>query len=128
MPQSIFLSYVHEDRHHRDLVREWISNGRLGSNVVATTESQDVRQQGEDAIRRHLEPKLRGAAAVVCLVGTNTHNHDWVRYELDVATSLKKVIVIARLPGTTGAAPVGHRHLAEVTFEPNALAKALGLK
>ncbi|MBK8265090.1 MAG: hypothetical protein IPK80_27635 [Nannocystis sp.] len=44
------------------------------------------------------------------MVGDNTHNSNWVRYELDVATSLNKQIVLARIPGTTGAAPFGHRH------------------
>lgn len=125
MPQSIFLSYVYEDRNHRDDVIRWCQGGRLGSNMVTVTESEDVRHLGETAIENHLRPKIRGAAIVLCLVGQNTHNHDWVRYELAVATSLNKRIYLARINGTTGPAPEGFRHLSFIPLNPEAIAKAL---
>ena len=125
MPQSIFLSYVYEDRNHRDDVIRWCKEGRLGRDLVTLTESEDVRPQGEPAIENHLKPKIRGAALVLCLVGQNTHNHDWVRFELAVATSMNKKILLARVPGTTGPAPEGFRHHPIGPLNPEALAKAL---
>jgi hypothetical protein len=125
MPQSIFLSYVYEDHNHRDDVIRWCQGGRLGSNMVTVTESEDVRPQGQSAIENHLKPKIRGASIVLCLVGQNTHNHDWVRYELAVATSLNKKVFLARIPGTSGAAPQGFSHLPLIPLNPEAIAKAL---
>ncbi|WP_164015229.1 TIR domain-containing protein [Pyxidicoccus trucidator] len=125
MPQSIFLSYVYEDHNHRDDVIRWCQGGRLGSNMVTVTESEDVRHLGQTAIENHLKPKIRGASIVLCLVGQNTHNHDWVRYELAVATSLNKRVFLARIPGTTGAPPQGFGQLLPIPLNPEAIAKAL---
>lgn len=86
-----------------------------------------MRPQGERAIENHLEPKIRGASVVLVLVGQNTHNHDWGRYELSVATSLNKRIILARIPGTTGPAPEGFRHLPLIPLNPERLEKDLGL-
>lgn len=111
MSKSVFISYRYEDQASRKQVEHWAQEGKLGPEVVTTAESEDLRPQGEAAIVRHLEPKIRGAAAVVCLIGQNSHNDGgWVQYELDVATSLHKVIVLLRIPGTTGAAPPRHQH------------------
>lgn len=123
MSTSIFLSYVHEDRKHRDDVAQWANDGKLGKNVTATMERGDFRQQGEAAITAHLKPLINGASAVVALVGNNSHNHDWVRWELAVATSLNKKVILARIPGTSGAAPEGFRHLPVIALDPTALVK-----
>jgi len=123
MPKSIFISYVHEDRRYRDNVVAWTRDGLLGPDVVMVVEQEDVRQQGDPAIEAHLKPKIRGVAAVVCLVGQDTHNHGWVQYELDVATSLNKKIVLLRIPNTTGTKPPRHRHLDIHPFDPSTLKK-----
>jgi MTH538 TIR-like domain (DUF1863) len=127
MPQSIFLSYVYEDRQYRDDVIRWAAAGQLGGGYVTVTESEDVRPQGERAIEAHLKPKIRGASVVLCIIGQNTHNHDWVRYELSVATSLNKRIILARIQGTTGPAPAGFQHLPVIPLNPERLVKELGL-
>ncbi|MCA9708744.1 MAG: TIR domain-containing protein [Myxococcales bacterium] len=125
MSQSIFLSYVYEDRKHRDNIRRWAKDGLLGANVVTTTEAGDLRPQGQAAIRDHLRPLIRGAAAVVCLVGQDTHNHQWVKYELDAATSLNKPIILARIPNTSGPAPEGHRHHTIHSLDPSTIRNLL---
>lgn len=89
--------------------------------MVTIMEQDDLRHLGEAAVERHLKPKIRGAAAVVCLVGRDTHNHGWVQYEFDVATSLNKRIVLLRIPGTTGPAPSRYRNLSVHVFDPSTL-------
>ena len=125
MPKSIFISHVHEDLRHRDQVTRWIDDGHLG-RVVATSETADVRPYGDSAILAHLKPKIRGAAVVLGILGRDTHNHPWVRYELQVAASLGKQIILCRIPGTTGSAPEGFRHLPVHPLDPSTLHKLLG--
>lgn len=126
MSRSIFVSFVFEESTHFATIEKWAREGRLGPDTVVTGETKDVRQQGEAAIRSHLQPKIRGAAAVLLLLGNSAHNHDWVHYELQVAATLGKRVVMARLPGSTGAPPPDFRHLPEIAFEPSAIARALG--
>ncbi len=125
MSKSIFLSYVYEDIQWRNKVVSWAQSGLLGPGVVTTMEQEDLRHLGEAAVERHLEPKIRGAAAVVCLVGQDTHNHEWVQRELEVATSLNKRIVLLRIPGTIGPAPARHRHLSAQVFDPSTLKQVI---
>jgi hypothetical protein len=125
MPQSLFISYVHEDRAYRDQVKDWARRGLLGANVVVTGESEDVRQHGEAAIRNHLQPLIRGCATLVCLIGDNSHNHAWVQHELSVASSLGKRVVLVRLPNTTGRPPGHHASIPLVDFSPGAIKQAL---
>lgn len=126
MSRSLFVSFVYEDRKYFEDVRRWAKEGLLGKDVLVTGEAADVRQGGEIEIERHLKPRIQGASAVLCLVGRDTHNHEWVRRELAWATSARKAVTAARLPGTTGAAPAGFTHLAEIALDPSAIRKALG--
>lgn len=126
MAHSLFISHVYEDYRHRDMVRAWAQQGQLGFNVVVTGESADVRQGGDAAIRAHLAPKLRGASAVLVLLGNDTHNHPWVEYEAQFAQSHHVRVLPVRIPGTSGAAPPNLRWQTEVSMNPAAIRAALG--
>ena len=128
MSHSVFISYVYEEKSFKDTVAQWIQGKRLGSDVVVTCERSDVRQQGENEIRNHLQPLIRGCAAVIVLIGDVSHSRKWIDYEVAVAQSLHKVIIPVRIPGTRGGLPREIAGVPEVTFEPNALATALSNK
>lgn len=125
MPSSVFLSNVYEDRQASATIQAWCNAGKLGSNVVITGESADVRQGGDAAIRAHLAPKIRGASVVLVLIGNDTHNHPWVEYEAQFAQSHHVRVIPVRIPGTTGAAPSNLRWASEVAMEPGAIRKAI---
>jgi hypothetical protein len=125
MPHAIFLSSVFEDQAYADRVRGWCEGELLGREYVTITEGRDVRQLGDAKVWSHLRSRIQGASAVLALLGSDTHNHDWVRKELALATSLHKRVLLMRIPGTHGAAPVGFRHLPELRFDPSALRAAL---
>jgi hypothetical protein len=126
MPKSLFVSFVFEDKAHFETVKRWGQDGRLGADVTVIGETEDVRQQGDAAIRVHLNPRIEGSAAVLLLLGSNTHNHAWVKHELSVATSFRKKIIVARISGTSGAAPDGFNHLPLIAFDPAGIKTALG--
>ena len=127
MPKSVFVSHVYEDMAARNNLITWAQRGLLGPDVVITGESEDVRQHGQRAIQSHLSPKLQGAAAVIVLVGNDTHNHRWIEYEAQHALSNRKLVIPVRIPGTTGAAPPVIARLPMVTMDPTAIAQALRL-
>ncbi len=126
MPASVFISHVFEDRGAKDLIRSWADAGQLGPGIIVTGESADVRLGGDPAIRAHLAPKLRGAAAVLVLVGNDTHNHPWVEYEAQFAQSHQVRAITVRITGTRGAAPANLRWATEVPLDPVAIRRALG--
>lgn len=124
MASSLFLSYVYEDLRWANELKTWAQHGYFGDAVV-TSETRDLRQFGEREIENHLKPKIRGAACVLCLVGQDTHNHGWVRYELQVAASLNKRVILIRIPNTSGPAPEGFRNLPMIDFDADTISEEI---
>ncbi|MGP8214839.1 MAG: TIR domain-containing protein [Bacteroidia bacterium] len=125
MPKSIFISCVHEDAQHLSNLEKWAKNNLLGENVTITHETVDNRHHGYDAVFNHIRPRIEGASAVLVLVGQDTHNHDWIRAEAELANSYNKKIIIAQIPGTTGGTPQILKNKTAIPFDPNSIKKAL---
>lgn len=124
MSKSIFISTVHEDSHRIVPIRSWAEQGRLG-HVVITHETEDYRQQGKEIIKRHISEKIRGAAIIVVLIGEDTHNHEWIEAEVELANSFHKKVVCMRVPNTSGAAPPILKKYEMINFDPDSLKRAL---
>ena len=104
MSKSIFISCVHEDSPYIDNIKGWAVERRLG-DVVITHETEDNRQEGKEAIKEHIKSKIQGATFVIVLIGNDTHNHNWIEVEIELANSFHKEIICVRVPNTTGAVP-----------------------
>jgi hypothetical protein len=124
MSQNVFLSYVFEDRTSRDQVVDWARRGLLGA-IECVFETEDVRQGGEEAIRRHLRPIMSSAAVVLVLVGQDSHNRRWMDEEVHYCASSGKPVIWTQLPQTTGAAPAEVRSKPPVPFSPAAVREAI---
>lgn len=122
---SVFISYKYEDIQWKNKIKKWEEGGLLGPYVVVTGEEEDVRINGETAIKNHLSPKLLGMSVLLVLVGQDSHNRPWVDYEVQHAKSHHKKIIAVRIPGTTGATPVAIRELVLIPLDPNSLKKVL---
>lgn len=96
MARRVFFSFHHE----RDI---WRANQVRNSNVVAGVERsgffdhseyEEAKRQGTTGIRRMIQKHLEGTTVTVVLIGKETAERPWVRYE--IAQS------IARMNGLLG--------------------------
>lgn len=124
MSKSLFISAVHEDSHRIESIRKWAQNGQLGS-VIITHETEDKRSLGKDEIKRHISNKIRGAAVVIVLIGQDTHNHNWIEAEVELANSFHIKIACMRLPNSTGGLPTILSKYPLLNFDPETLKKFL---
>jgi len=124
MAKKIFISHKYEDHSYRDQVKDWAKKGLLG-DVEIVTETQDMRQGGDGAVRGHLRPIVASADAAVVLVGQDTHNRPWVDEEVHNLRSAGKPVVPVRLPNTTGAPPPEVRNQKLNDYSPAALKQAI---
>lgn len=102
-----------------------MAKNELLGDVVITHETEDKRHLGYEAIRKHIEVKVRGAAIVMVLVGDDTHNHDWIGAEAELANSFHKKLICMRVPQTTGALPSILKKYACIAFHPNSVLKEM---
>ncbi|MBI5541243.1 MAG: TIR domain-containing protein [Bacteroidia bacterium] len=124
MSKSIFISCVFEDRHRIDSIKKWVRDNRLG-DVAITHETEDKRQQGKEAVKRHIKSKIEDAAFVMVLVGQDTHNHEWIEVEVELSNSFHKEIICVRVPHTTGAVPSLLANKRLISFDPEAIKKLI---
>lgn len=117
---TVFLSYVFEDHAYRDQVADWARQGLLG-DIRVVFEEDDVRAQGEAGIRAHLRPIMRGADAVLALVGQDTHSRRWVDEEVHYCASSGKLTLWTRIPNTSGAPPVELRSRPAIPYNPSSI-------
>lgn len=125
MSKSVFISVVHQDAHLISNLTSWATKGLLGPNATITHETQDKRPEGREAIRNHLRKKIEGASVIIVLIGRDTHNHDWITVEVELANSFHKKLIPVRIPGTTGAVPPILRNHSLVSFDPNSIKNQL---
>ena len=104
MSKSIFISCVFEDVHRIENIKKWAKENKLG-DVVINHETEDKRAEGKEAIKEHIKNKIKGCALILVLIGDNTHNHDWINAEVELANSFHKKIICVRLPNTNGSVP-----------------------
>jgi MTH538 TIR-like domain (DUF1863) len=124
MSKSVFISCVFEDSHRIDSIKKWAADKRLG-DVVIIQETEDKRQQGKEAVKQHIKSKIQGAAIVLVLVGQDTHNHEWIEAEVELANSFHKEIICIRVPHTTGAVPPLLTNQRIISFDPEAIKKII---
>lgn len=122
--KSIFVSHVYEDNEYVKKMEKWKSNGLI-EGYTFTFETEDKRIEGSVAIHNHLKQKIRGCAVLLVLIGSNTHNHDWIRKEVEFANSFHKKILCMRIPNTTGRKPSILNRYEELDFNPNQIMKEL---
>lgn len=122
--KSIFVSHVYEDQSYVSKMQKWEKKGLL-EGYTFTFETEDKRHEGKQAIRNYLKKKIEGCAVIVVLIGNDTHNHDWIRAEVELANSFHKRILCMRIPKTTGAKPKILNKYKEIIFHPNQIIKEL---
>ena len=124
MSKSIFVSCVFEDSHRIESIKKWATDNRLG-NVSITHETEDKRKQGKEEVKKHIKSKIQGATFVLVLVGQDTHNHEWIEAEVELANSFHKEIICVRIPHTTGAVPLLLSNKRLISFDPDSIKKII---
>ncbi len=118
----VFVSYVFEDREFVLQLERWASNRLLGPvNIIK--QEQDIRIQGKDIVRQRVKDTLFKCDALLVLIGQDTHNHDWIRTEVELANSYepKIPVICIRIPNTRGARPQILTNYQETEFKATAL-------
>ncbi|WP_405368779.1 TIR domain-containing protein [Nonlabens sp. Asnod2-A12] len=125
--KSIFVSHVFEDNSYLNKMLKWQEKG-LMDGYLFTYENEDQRVKGEKEIKDILKNKIKGCAILLVLVGDNTHNHDWIKLEVELANNFNKKICCVRIPNSRGKKPQILNKHKELAFHSNQILKELNAK
>ncbi len=105
MSKSIFISCLLEDKHLIGQLNAWSEAREFGDIMFIHAMQQDKVPEGDDAVYRHILEYMDKAVAIAVLVGKDTHNHDWIDWEVKKAKKRTKKIFCIRIPNTKGGVP-----------------------
>jgi MTH538 TIR-like domain (DUF1863) len=84
MARRVFFSFHHDnDIFRANQVRN--SNVVIGADVAGFfdhSEYEDAKKKGQAAIQKMIDRHLDGTSVTVVLIGTNTAERPWVKYEI----------------------------------------------
>jgi hypothetical protein len=134
MARRIFISYQHQDRNQAKGFHLLKWNKNVDVEFVGRHLLDPVDSNNENYIRSKILEQLKGSSVTVVLIGKETHESEWVQYEIE--SSLKKDnpngILAIRLPSSGSLpadSPVGkalHDAGAEIIdWDPHKFADAI---
>ena len=138
--KSVFISYDHDDQEHLHTIKSIRLNTSSPIEFIDRSLKEPVlndyghvnRKQPMDSaslpVRSEIEKLLNQSSKLLVLVGRDTHSSEWVKWEIESFTRLKRneSILLMRVPNNSSAgAPTGSRHLGILNWSSAELAKWL---
>lgn len=89
MARKVFFSFKYDDVSRAEIVRNsWVTQGTQAAGFIDAAYRETLKKQGDDAIKRWIDDQLNGTTVTVVLVGSDTCNSKWVKYEINKSKQL----------------------------------------
>ncbi|MEX0661201.1 MAG: TIR domain-containing protein [Balneolaceae bacterium] len=100
--KNVFISHHSKDEENIKKLKELLS--RQGYQIKNSSIDSTKPNKANNAayIRRLLRMRIQWAGTFICLVGSETHNRDWVNWEIEQAHKKNKKIVGIYIRGANG--------------------------
>ncbi len=128
MANRIFISYDYDnDRIYKNLLLAWDKNSEFNFSFYDESVDVSVNSDAAAVIRRVISGKIRNANHFLCIVDTNTHQSDWVEWEIRKAIELNKKIVAVKIKSTnsTPTALFGNTRAWAMSFTFDSIQKSI---
>lgn len=86
MARKVFFSFHYEnDVWRTNIVRNsWITKpDRETAGFIDAADFETIKKGGDSAIKKWIESQLVGTSVTVVLIGSETNNRDYIKYELE---------------------------------------------
>ncbi len=128
MARKIFISYDYDnDKHYKNLLIAWDKNKEFDFSFYDQSVDVSVNSDDAAAIRRVISARINNSAIFLCLIGTYTHQSDWIDWEIRKAIELKKKIVAVKINSTnsTPSALFGNTDVWAMSFTFDSIKNAI---
>ncbi|MCP4761961.1 MAG: TIR domain-containing protein [archaeon] len=126
--KKVFVSYDYDnDRYYKNLLLAWDKNSDFDFNMSDQSADVSINSTNAAAIKRAISAKINNATYFLCIIGKQTHNSDWIKWEIEKAAELNKKIVAVKTESTNSSPTeiygIGAKWAMSFTFE--AIKKAI---
>ncbi|MBQ4851403.1 TIR domain-containing protein [Pseudoalteromonas sp. MMG012] len=93
-PKSVFISYYSKgDSHYKNLIVAWANNNKFDLKIEDESTGVNIKSDNESYIKRKIKERIGKANNFIVFVGEDTHERDWVEWEIEQAKKLCKNII-----------------------------------
>lgn len=85
MARRVFFSFKYKNDVSRAMVvrKSWVTQEREAAGFVDAADFEEIKKEGDAAIKRWIDNQLKGTSVTVVLVGSKTCTSRWVKYEIE---------------------------------------------
>lgn len=86
MVRRVFFSFHYENDHWRanPVRNSWVTqDDREAAGFIDSAEWEEVKRNGDAAIKRWINKQLKNTSVTVVLIGSETADRKWVNYEIE---------------------------------------------
>lgn len=95
--KRVFVSYHHStDRHYKNLLLAWDKNKRFDFRMRDCSADLSVRSNNPESLKRVLSMKINKGTHFLVIIGPDTHDCEWVKWEIRKARELEKNIIAVK--------------------------------
>ena len=95
--KSVFISYYsREDSHFKNLIIAWAKNEKFELNFEDVSTDVAINSTDVSYMKRRMRERIDKADYFLVFVGENTHDREWVYWEIEQAKSLNKKIIAVK--------------------------------
>lgn len=89
MARRTFFSFEYGDVSRAMVVRNsWVTQGREAAGFIDAAAFEALKKKGDAAIKAWVDDQLGGTSVTVVLVGSNTCDSRWVKYEIEKSVEI----------------------------------------
>ncbi|MCC1485574.1 TIR domain-containing protein [Winogradskyella immobilis] len=85
MARRTFFSFHYaNDVWRANIVRNsWVTQDRKAAGFIDAADFEEIKRGGDSAIKKWIREQLDGTSVTVVLIGSETSNRDYIKYELE---------------------------------------------
>jgi len=89
---NVFVSHYHEDEDNIKRMKDLLGDDYSIRNYSVTSDKYN-NAHNKEYIKSMLRPLINQASSFICLIGPNTHDSEWVNWEVEQALKQGKRII-----------------------------------
>ncbi|MGB4610730.1 MAG: TIR domain-containing protein [Saccharofermentanales bacterium] len=84
MACRVFFSFHYDNDIARSMTvrNSWVTQGKEAAGFIDKAAFEQIKRQGDDAVHRWIDKQLEGTSVTVVLIGSETLNRPFVKYEI----------------------------------------------
>lgn len=84
MARKVFFSFHYDNDINRSMTvrNSWVTQGKEAAGFIDKAEFEKIKRNGENAVCKWIDEQLYGTSVTVVLIGKETLNRPFVKYEI----------------------------------------------